>query len=156
MRVFLLISFLLFSISPIMAQRTTRKKLKPISIVTKAPKDSIKLSSDTIILQNDSIIFSGYDKPRQSRKETFFVTNKYSNTIKKLSVDFFYYDMDGRMLHKENHIIDCNIPSYETRRLNIPSWDKQLSFYYHKSKKAKQTGIPYKIEYSIVYAIIDK
>lgn len=149
---FCILSLLISLYLPSIAQRTTRTKLKPIQNIESPNSDSIKVIHDTIVPDDNIVVLSGYDKPRKSRKESFFVTNSGNSTLIELCVDFIYYDMDGRMIHKAEHKINCNIPSGETRQLYIPSWDKQLSFYYCKSSKSP-SGIPYEVEYTINNAI---
>lgn len=100
----------------------------------------------TFTLPVDSVIFSGYDKPATATKEAFLTTNKTDVTLIEITVSITYKDMKDRMLHKRSSIIKCNIPPGETRKLEIPTWDSQMSYYYFRSAEPKRTATPYKVE----------
>lgn len=139
--IFLLTAFCL-SLS---AEQTTRKglKAKPATMETTAT------DCDTITPDTTKVIIAGYDKSLTSRRESFFVTNRYNHTITSISVTFNYYDLSGRHLHSATNTVECAIPAGETRLLHIPSWDKQLSFYYHLSPRPRRQSTPYTVTHSI-------
>lgn len=91
------------------------------------------------------IVFSGYDKPKRSSKETFFISNNTDRTMSAVNLYIDYRTPDGRQLHKRFVKLICNIPPGETRLAEIESWDKQKSFYYIKSDSGKSSGSPYEV-----------
>lgn len=98
----------------------------------------------------DSVIISGYDKPASALKEAFLITNNTRFSIKEITVEITYTDMTGRMLHKRTAGLRCLIPPYETRKLEISTWDSQLSYYYFRSAESRRPAIPYKVAISPV------
>lgn len=100
----------------------------------------------TFSLPLDSVIFSGYDKPATATKEAFLVTNKTDVRLLEITVSVTYKDMKDRMLHKRSSTVKCNIPPGETRKLEFPTWDSQMSYYYFRSAEPKRTATPYKVE----------
>lgn len=90
---------------------------------------------DTIAVDSLSVRLSGYDKPNAATTETFFCTNLLpdSLTLSGVVVTFEYLDMAGRQLHQETHTIRCDIPPGATRRLSVPSWDRNHAFHYFRS-----------------------
>lgn len=93
----------------------------------------------------NQIRFSGYDKPRKSSKETFFITNNTDRIMSGVNLYIDYRTPDGRQLNKRFVRLSCNIPPGETRMVDLESWDKQKAFYYEKSNDGKSGGTPYKV-----------
>lgn len=93
----------------------------------------------------NQITFSGYDKPRRSALETFFITNNTDRTLNGVTLYIDYRTLDGRQLDKKYIRLICNIPPGETRMADIKSWDKQKAFYYEKSEGGKNGGTPYTV-----------
>lgn len=93
----------------------------------------------------DMLRFSGYDKKRTSKKESFFITNETDRTVTGITLYIEYLTPEGKQLHKKFMKLDCNIPAGETRKAEIPSWDTQNSFYYLKSETAPKSGSPYEV-----------
>ena len=81
----------------------------------------------------DSILISGYDKPLRSLRETFFATTHYSSAVTSLTVEMTYHN-DDDMLHSRVITIPCDIPSGETRQLYTTAWDRQYTYYYHRTR----------------------
>lgn len=131
--------------STLLAEQTTRKRLK----VKPSNIEIVTTECDTIAPDTTKIKVTGYDKPLTSRRESFFVTNLYSRTIKAVTVTFNYYDLSGRQLHSATNTIECAIPAGETRLLHIPSWDKQLSFYYYLSPRPRRQSTPFIVTHSV-------
>lgn len=96
------------------------------------------------------IRFSGYDKPRKSSKETFFITNNTDRTMNGVNLYIDYRTTDGRQLNKRFIKLLCNIPPGETRAAEIESWDKQKEFYYTKSDPGKSGGMPFTVVFDPV------
>lgn len=95
--------------------------------------------------QIGQIAFSGYDKPRNSSVETFFITNNTDRTMSGVTMYVEYLMPDGRQLHKRFVRLVCVIPPGETRMAELQSWDKQKSFYYEGSEAPRRGGTPYKV-----------
>lgn len=91
------------------------------------------------------LTFSGYDKPRRSSSETFFITNNTDRTMTGVTLYIDYRTPDGRQLDKRFVRLVTRIPAGETRKADIPSWDKQKNFYYEKSGDGKTGGTPYRV-----------
>lgn len=146
MRKILLMVLLFASVSVALADQTTRRKLrvKPEYNVTATT------SMDSIISDSSMIEIAGYDKPLPSHKETFFVTNNYNRSIKSLTVELNYYDMQSRQLHSAVHTISCEIPAGETRQVQIKSWDVQCGFYYYLSSKPRRQATPFFVKQRVL------
>lgn len=97
-----------------------------------------------------SIKFTGYDKNLASTKESFHIINGSGLDIKSMFVKIMYKDMSGRMLHSREISINEEIPCGETRKVDIPSWDTQKTFYYYLSTRPKRIAAPYKISISLL------
>ena len=126
---------------PAISRRTKTPVCRKPSRAT-APADSrkvITVHADQIEqYAHDSVIFSGFDKPLDSTRETLFATNKTSRTILSITLRLQYTLTDGRHLHAANHTIPCEIPPGETMLLTIPSWDRQKSYYYASSNPPRR------------------
>ena len=105
--------------------RATRTGLHPANQEAAAePADSLV----TMTPADGDITLSGYDKPLRSSVESMFVTNHTSDTLTALRLDCTYTDLRGRELHSA------------TRQITFPSWDRQHSFYYHRSQKPRRAA----------------
>lgn len=101
---------------------------------------------DTVAAADSLVSFSGYDKPLRTTRETLFITNTISRRLLRVAFTIAYYDLPGRLIHKQSHNVAADVPAGESRRLTFPSWDRQQSFYYHRSRKPKVSGAtPYGI-----------
>ena len=151
MRLLVAISILVAVTLNSSAQRTTRKNLKLKEVAdTTIVCDTLR-NTDTHIIE-----ISGYDKPLNSNKETFFVSNRGEATIVSIGITLNYFDSQERQLHKTTKTINCSIPTGETRLLSIPSWDKQNSFYYHRSAQPRRQATPYSVTHSIDFVVTSK
>lgn len=101
-----------------------------------------------------NIILSGYDKKRNSSKESFFIINESDENFEGVVVHIRYYTPDDRMLHSRNAIITTAIPSGETRKADLPSFDTQHSFYYYLSDSDPSRGNPYKVSIRPLFIIL--
>ncbi len=93
----------------------------------------------------DSVSFSGYDKNISSPKEAFLITNGSTASLQAVSLRIDYFDMNGLMLHSRTYSAECLVPPGETRKIDIPTWDRQNSFYYYLSNEPKKVATPYKV-----------
>ncbi|MCI9054986.1 MAG: hypothetical protein HFJ87_07595 [Muribaculaceae bacterium] len=82
---------------------------------------------------NDSLAVAGFEKPLRAVRESMFITNKSSVAVEGLELEITYLDMKGRMLHKVTRKITVDLPSGETRRVEVPAFDRQGLFYYKLS-----------------------
>lgn len=125
---------------------TSRGRLRALTDPAGVPDSCVVL---TVGL--DSIGLYGYDKPQKANKETFFLKNGTSFSIGKAMVEIEYLDMQSRQLHVRRYEVDIEIPPGQTRKIDIPTWDRQQSFYYYLSAKPKKvSATPYKIKASVV------
>lgn len=93
----------------------------------------------------EQIIFSGYNKPRRSAIETFFITNNTDRHMSGVNLYIEYLTLDGRQLNKRFVKLVCDIPPGETRMAEVPGWDRQKAFYYVRSDGGKSGGTPYEV-----------
>lgn len=114
------------------AQKTTRPRLHAAPAGAEA---SATEGPRAVVAPGPEVLkVSGYDKPLRSRRETFFVANHDGEAaVERLALTITYLDSAGKMLHKREVSLPCDIPAGETRNLSIPSWDGQQSFYFVRS-----------------------
>ena len=147
-----LVIILMLSAIATWGQKTTRRGIKPIEPIEQPKKKQIDANLfDTISCPDSSVVaLRGYDKPLRSRRETFFAINNSSDRIGRISFTISYYDMNGRMLHRQSRNIAADIPPGETRQINFKSWDLQNIFYYSGSAQPKtENASPYTIKIEI-------
>lgn len=126
---------------------TTRPRLERIV------SEKVDTADTLAAVALDSIMLSGYDKPLRSRRESVFVTNNTSVRLTRLTLSIDYYDMEGRQLHHADVETGVDIPRGETRQVTFPSWDRQLTFVYHRSEKSRNArAVVYNIKASVVAA----
>ena len=95
----------------------------------------------------NQVIFTGFDKNQSSSKESFFIINNTDRELTGVTLYIDYRTPDGRQLHKQFLKLSCSIPPGETRKADIPSWDTQRSFYYHKSQPSRKGGNPFTVRF---------
>lgn len=98
----------------------------------------------------NQIMLFGFDKPLKSKIETFFIRNNTDRTLSGITFYITYKTMKGTMLHKKFYRLSCVIPPGETRQAEIPTFDRQRSFVYHKSALPKTQCTPFDVEFDIV------
>lgn len=119
---------------------TVEKQLYALERVT--DKDS---------LYADKISIAGYDKSVTDANESFFVTNNTPFHLTAITIKFIYsYATSSEKLHEETYRVECDIPSGETRRLMVRSFDRQHQFYYYSSRKPKRAATAYSVKYRIM------
>lgn len=137
------------------ADKTLRGRLKaiPQALTTAVSEES---PYDTITAPSDSLIrLSGYDKPLNSRYESLFVTNLTDCEIVSLTIRIVYKDMKGRILHEQTRRVNYPVPERSTRRVQIPSWDKQFTFYYVNGRTPRTANVtPYDVSCSVERIIL--
>lgn len=90
----------------------------------------------------DQISFSGFDKPQNSSKESFFITNNTDRQMTGMTLYIEYLMEDGRQLHKRFLRLSCDIPAGETRQAVVESWDRQHGFRYKLSAAPARSAHP--------------
>lgn len=130
--------------------RTTRKKLVK-------SEQEVTVVADSTTVSPDSITIADYDKPLRSNYETFFVTNRHSRTIVRITVDIDYIGMNGSQLHSRSVTVECDIPPGATRQLHTRAWDRQKAFYHHttRSKPRSPHARPYKVVVTPVSLLLE-
>ena len=105
----------------------------------------------------NKLIFFGFDKPLNSAHESFFITNTLDIDIAGVDLEIEYLTTDSLPLHKRIVKIECNVPKKETRKVDIESWDKQKSFYYHKSSKPRKQATSFLVRFRLIsyYIVTD-
>lgn len=94
----------------------------------------------------EQVTYSGYDKTVEASCESIFVTNTTGHNVKSVTFVIDYLDDRGRQLHQRTMTLSCDIPAGQTRRLDFTSWDKQHTYYYHRSRAPKRRqASPYHI-----------
>lgn len=118
----------------------------------------VSMLSDSLLLRKfeKELRFSGFDKKASSAQESFFLSNGSNRRILGVKLEITYLSVSDQMLHRcMTPMIDCDIPSGETRRLDFKSWDRQKSFYYYKSERPRNSATPFKVLLKLVEIRID-
>lgn len=107
----------------------------------------VSLRRDTIVAPHtDQLVrLSGYDKPLNASREVIFATNNCSDTIVGMTMTVSYYDLSDRLLHRRAYSSSVALPPGETRRLEMPTWDTNRSYYYKKSRRPRTSATPYDV-----------
>lgn len=114
---------------------------------------TISMSSDSLEFCDrirPAIRFYGFDKTVTGNMESFFISNGLDKTISGIEIVITYTDLKGRQLHKRSVSLDCDLPSGETKRFDIKSWDTQKSFYFHKSVRPKRQATPFDVRIELI------
>ncbi len=115
-------------------------------------------TSDTLAADPDSLItFSGYDKTLRSHKETVLAFNGSKDTITALTIMITYMDMQGHQLHVRRVTLRQPLPPGERRMFTFASWDKQNSYYFHRTEPGRlryQSVTPYRVNVKVLRAYI--
>lgn len=122
---------------------TTRKHLKANQHILATPDPDT--TAVRLVNPTGKIRYCGYEKPLRSTKETIFIQNLTDSTICSVSFTIEYLDNSGRKIHQRKLRQDPMIPPRQTRRLDIPSWDTQKTYYYLRGDKPRKTATPYDI-----------
>ena len=129
----------LAAIAFVCAADNTLRRHTRVDIAPDADADTI--ACDTVVTTPGQITVSGYDKPLRSYGESFFVTNATRQRLSAVVLDIQYLDLQGRQLHNRRVTVAADIPAGETRRVDISSWDKRQTFYYHLGPKPRTRGV---------------
>lgn len=104
-----------------------------------------------IVPQHGELTVSGFDKLLTSKKESFFISNNSNVCVRTVTLTVTYLDTDGAMLHQSTHTLALDLPAGETRRVQIPSFDKQGVFYYYLSDvpRTRRPATPFMVKVTV-------
>ncbi len=110
------------------------------------------VEADSLLFESISgkIMYSGFDKPYNSRTESFLITNSSDTNISGVTVQLTYNDMSGRMIHSRTENIMVDVPAGETRYVSVKSFDTNSTLYYKNSKAPRKGGQPFNVTISTV------
>ncbi|MCH5236581.1 MAG: hypothetical protein J1E95_02140 [Muribaculaceae bacterium] len=91
------------------------------------------------------ISFAGYEKEISSSVESFLVINGSDKDLSAITVRIDYFDLQGRMIHSRDYTVRSVVPAGQTRKIDIPSWDRQRTYYYYLGNEPKKVATPYKV-----------
>lgn len=95
----------------------------------------------------DDIAFSRFDKPVESRNETFLVSNNTDCRLLRISLKIEYFLADAGKIHMRHISIDCDIPPHQTRQLSIRSFDLQQTYRYTGSRvPPRRQAVPFDVK----------
>lgn len=127
---------------------TTRKHLKTDPSLPVTPQNPAYPPLDTIAAPRGIIRYCGYEKTIRATRETIFIENLTDSVIRQISFNIDYIDTSRRQIHRRHHRQPIEIPPRQTRRIDIPSWDTQKSYYYINGPRPKKSATPYDIRIS--------
>lgn len=109
--------------------------------------DSLGISEDILNIQSNlkHCNFSGYDKEINSNLESFILENNSDKVVTGYKVRIDYIDMKGRMFHSRTVTLPGFVPQGEARRFDIPTWDKQHTYYYYLGNEPKRVATPFQV-----------
>ena len=132
------------------------RKIKNKFVIEKVSREPSKASSgikgelmevgDSIQLNGCS--FSGYEKEATASTESFLLSNPTSKTLTGFIVRIDYLDLQDRMMHSRRLEAPCYVPTGETRKIDVKSWDKQHTFYYYLGNEPRKVATPYKVVFT--------
>lgn len=124
---------------------TTRKHLR-LSPAISCPRDSAVLLADTIPHPVGVLRFCGYEKSLRAPRETIFIENlSDSSTIEKINFTIDYFDTSARLIHSRTLWQTIEIPPHQARRIDIPTWDIQRTYYYLRGPRPRKSATPYDV-----------
>lgn len=125
--------------------KTTRRQLHRPAAVALPDTVSVSQRPDILVPPDSGVILSGFDKPLTSVYETLFATNRLDRGIDCIYLSLEYFDSSGRLLHGRKCRVTTEIPVGETRQLSLRSWDRQGSFYYHRSRRPRTSAAAFSV-----------
>lgn len=149
MRTAALILYILFCLV-LQAQKTTRRPARHVPRTTAARPDSLGAP------WTDSVSVSGFDKKLRSAREQMFVTNSSSRDFSAIRLRISYYDSKGRLLHVADRYVRAELPARGTRLVEIPSFDRNSSFYYYLSRPPRAAGQEFRVTIDPLYLYVSE
>lgn len=120
--------------------RTTRGRLKVSTVAAESSR-----RGSTRPAEKGEVAFYGYEKAANANRETLFIKNLTDSTVVRVCFTIDYSDTSSRQIHRRAASVDVEIPSGEVRRIDIPSWDSQKSYYYVKGPRPRKSATPYDV-----------
>lgn len=143
---YLIVSAALFSLClPLMEAKKIRNSFKIENKKSLDSSHSSKKNPEGVETNLPECSFSGYDKEVSSNIESFILTNPTDKFITGFNVVIEYLDMQGRMFHSREITESCHVPPGESRRIDIPGWDKQHTYYYYLGNEPRRVATPFKV-----------
>lgn len=96
------------------------------------------------------INFMAYDKKTGASKETFFIDNGSDISLAGVEIEISYFNSSGHLIHKREAEIFQDLPSNETRKVDIVSWDTQKSYHYINSIPSPKGSTPYTVRFKVL------
>ncbi|MDO4319701.1 MAG: FxLYD domain-containing protein [Bacteroidales bacterium] len=81
----------------------------------------------------DSIAVAGFDKPLRAVRESMYITNRSTRALDGVRLTIDYLDTAGRQMHRVVRDIAVDLPPAQTRRVEIPAFDRTGALYYRAS-----------------------
>lgn len=128
----------------------TRLKAKTAQEMAETEKHVIVIdvqTPDTLGCRLEDIVYTGYDKPLASDRESVHISNHAQLPLSAISVEIIYTDTRGRRLHKRTVSLDPQIEPGETLKVDFKTWDPQHSFYYLRSPRPRRQATPYTVTF---------
>lgn len=104
-----------------------------------------EMKPDTVLLPEGSVKFYGYEKQLRSSKETIFIENLTDSVLTNIRITIKYLDTSSRQIHRRSLWQNAEVRPREVRRIDIPSWDRQNSYYYLKGRQPRTSATPYDV-----------
>lgn len=120
-------------------------KVRPEAYSSSLRSDNETIYGDTVAAPIKFLSFCGYEKSLRSSKETLFISNNSDSTVTAVIFTISYIDTSARKIHTRKVRHNGEIPPRETRRIDIPSWDTQKTYYYLKGETPRKSATPYDI-----------
>ncbi|MGM9827949.1 MAG: hypothetical protein ACI30O_07125 [Muribaculaceae bacterium] len=136
-------------------QNTTRNKLKANPGLR--PEVSVRYDTLSQAAASRYVVFTGYEKPLRSTKETVLLhLNEDAPDVKRVIFDIEYLDLSGKVLHKRTVDLPVEVRPGGTRMCVFKSWDVNKVFYYHINKPPRTSaqGTPYSINLDLKSALV--
>ena len=138
------------AISPVAARKQTTARRGPIKPIE---AETVIDAPDTLMLGATDVVPSGYVKPLNARSESMLLTNKLSGSLTAVELRITYTDIQGRELSSRTEWVSVNLPAGATRRIDLPTWDSQNSYYYEGGKTPRTPRVtPYRVKVTVTRA----
>lgn len=133
---------------------SAQKRKVPATAERHLVKGAATVVRDTVY-DPDSLTVAGFEKLLRDRRESMFIINSGSRHISALGMKIVYRDMKGRMLHTATHSVAVDLPAGETRRVEVPAFDRSGVWYYHLSPLPPRArrATPFKVAVTITYIV---
>lgn len=73
----------------------------------------------------------------------------------EVAVEDLEHSMRGILVGVDDNEITCDIPDGQTRKVDIPTFDRQHSFYYRLSQSPRRQASPFDVPIRILSLMLD-